>query len=411
MGRRIIEASILCMLVVLMSGCTARKDINNKIVSTEENTSTEKLSNTNEGMLYDLNINKASYIIDRAYDNDNTNILFSPLSLNFALGMLNVGSDGDTRNELNNYLNNYDYNLIAKKYLYEIENTIDTNNIVEIANSIWVAKKYKINKDFKSIIKDEFGASIHKVSFKEKHKTLDKINKWSDKKTHGMIPKILNENSITNSTKAILVNSLYFNSEWEKPWELVPGKDSFKKNKDTFLDAEYIETNTNCYYENNYATAFGCDYKNGMIFIGVLPKNYNDDSFSVLDLDLESLLKSESKESVYAKMPKMTFDYNYKELKHTLINMGLKTIFDSSKADIPNIINNNFVVNDIIQKCKIIIDENKTEASAVTAIETCNSVLKMEHKEVILDRPYVFMIYDRVNDKILFIGKVVDTIN
>ena len=63
----------------------------------------------------------------------------------------------------------------------------------------------------------------------------------------------------------------------------------------------------------------------------------------------------------------------------------------------------------IIQKCKIELDDKGTKAAAVTAITMrANAIAPMEKeiREVLLNRPFAFLIYDSVNEEIVFAGKV-----
>ena len=67
---------------------------------------------------------------------------------------------------------------------------------------------------------------------------------------------------------------------------------------------------------------------------------------------------------------------------------------------------------DILQKCKIEMDEEGTRAAAVTAIIMREAMAMAPEpksvKEVYLDRPFAFLIYDSVNDQIVFVGKVTE---
>ena len=69
---------------------------------------------------------------------------------------------------------------------------------------------------------------------------------------------------------------------------------------------------------------------------------------------------------------------------------------------------NNLVVDDVIQKCKIKVDEEGTIASAITIVVTKNSMSVNDTKKVYIDRPFAFMIYDNEQDIILFVGKIVN---
>ena len=65
----------------------------------------------------------------------------------------------------------------------------------------------------------------------------------------------------------------------------------------------------------------------------------------------------------------------------------------------------------VVQKTVVDVNETGTEASAVTALEVCKmSALpqELEIREVYLNRPFVFMIYDNDNKEVLFMGKIID---
>ena len=92
-----------------------------------------------------------------------------------------------------------------------------------------------------------------------------------------------------------------------------------------------------------------------------------------------------------------------------LSDLGLENIF-SDKADFSGISEQNTKVDTILQKTKLELDQNGTKAAAVTAaIMECMSALAPDPvvKEVNLDRPFAFLIYDDINGEMLFAGKVV----
>lgn len=160
------------------------------------------------------------------------------------------------------------------------------------------------------------------------------------------------------------------------------------------------------YYENDKATAFGRDYANGLSFIGVLPNDQGD--FSLEDLDIGKLLKSQPEYEVQCKMPKLEFETTA-VLNDMLSGLGLDDIF-SSNADFSGIADKNVNVDTILQKTKLELDENGTKAAAVTSvIMECMSAAEEDEpiiKTVELTRPFAFLIYDSSHDEILFVGKV-----
>lgn len=338
------------------------------------------------------------------------NIMFSPTSLNFALGMIAEGAEGDTKEILDDYLGTNDFAAYAKEYLDKIKayNTEDESygyqSKVKIADAVWVDKGLTLQEKFKNMVSDSFGAEVEAVDFSAVEKTCDVINSWCDKNTEGLIPKIITPDLINDNTGLCLTNSLYFESGWNgEPWNVSDTEESFGKKEKT----KYMTCTGDRYYENDKATAFGRDYANGLSFIGILPNDEGD--FTLEDLDIGGLLKSNPEyDEVDCKMPKLNFETST-VLNDMLSSLGLDNLF-SSNADFSGIADQNVKVDTILQKTKLELDENGTKAAAVTAVtmECMSAAVENEPiiKTVELTRPFAFLIYDRSNDEILFIGKV-----
>ena len=339
------------------------------------------------------------------------NIMFSPTSLNFALGMIAEGAKGETKEILDDYLGTNDFAAYAKEYLDKIKayNTEDESygyqSKVEIADAVWVDNGLTLQEKFKNMVSDSFGAEVEAVDFSAAEKTCDVINSWCDKNTEGLIPKIITPDLINDNTGLCLTNSLYFESGWSgEPWNVSDTEESFGKKEKT----KYMTCIGDRYYENDKATAFGRDYANGLSFIGILPNDEGD--FNLEDLDIGGLLKSNPEyDEVDCKMPKLNFETNT-VLNDMLSSLGLDNLF-SGNADFSGIADQNVNVDTILQKTKLELDENGTKAAAVTAVtmECMSATVEKEPiiKTVELTRPFAFLIYDRSNDEILFIGKVI----
>ena len=339
------------------------------------------------------------------------NIMFSPTSLNFALGMIAEGAKGETKEILDDYLGTNDFAAYAKEYLDKIKayNTEDESygyqSKVEIADAVWVDNGLTLQEKFKNMVSDSFGAEVEAVDFSAAEKTCDVINSWCDKNTEGLIPKIITPDLINDNTGLCLTNSLYFESGWSgEPWNVSDTEESFGKKEKT----KYMTCIGDRYYENDKATAFGRDYANGLSFIGILPNDEGD--FNLEDLDIGGLLKSNPEyDEVDCKMPKLNFETST-VLNDMLSSLGLDNLF-SGNADFSGIADQNVNVDTILQKTKLELDENGTKAAAVTAVtmECMSATVEKEPiiKTVELTRPFAFLIYDRSNDEILFIGKVI----
>ena len=338
------------------------------------------------------------------------NIMFSPTSLNFALGMIAEGAKGETKEVLSAYLGTSDFASYAKEYLDKIQayNTEDESygyqSKVKIADAVWMDDGLTLQEKFKNTVSNSFGAEVKAVDFSATEETCDIINSWCDKNTEGLIPKIITPDLINDNTGLCLTNSLYFESGWSgEPWNVSDTEENFGKIEKT----KYMTCTGDQYYENDKSTAFGRDYANGLSFIGILPNDEGD--VTLEDLDISGLLKSNPEyDAVDCKMPKLNFETST-VLNDMLSNLGLDNIF-SSNADFSGIADQNVNVDTILQKTKLELDENGTKAAAVTAVtmECMSAAVEDEPiiKTVELTRPFAFLIYDRNNDEVLFIGKV-----
>ena len=373
---------------------------------------------SDEYMQNETNINKTTVLQNSVKMADmlsaeasGKNIMFSPTSLNFALGMIAEGAKGETKEILDDYLGTNDFAAYAKEYLDKIKayNTEDESygyqSKVKIADAVWVDNGLTLQEKFKNTVSDSFGAEVEAVDFSAAEKTCDVINSWCDKNTEGLIPKIITPDLINDNTGLCLTNSLYFESGWSgEPWNVSDTEESFGEKEKT----KYMTCTGDRYYENDKATAFGRDYANGLSFIGILPNDEGD--FNLEDLDIGGLLKSNPEyDEVDCKMPKLNFETST-VLNDMLSSLGLDNLF-SSNADFSGIADQNVNVDTILQKTKLELDENGTKAAAVTAVtmECMSAAVENEPiiKTVELTRPFAFLIYDRSNDEILFIGKVI----
>ena len=402
------------LLAGIMTAMAAVMPVVNVYVDTA---AASEILTSDEYMQNETNINKTTVLQNSVKMTDmlsaeafGKNIMFSPTSLNFALGMIAEGAKGETKEILDDYLGTNDFAAYAKEYLDKINayNTEDESygyqSKVKIADAVWVDDGLTLQEKFKNTVSDSFGAEVEAVDFSAAEKTCDIINSWCDQNTEGLIPKIITPDLINDNTGLCLTNSLYFDSGWSgEPWNVSDTEETFGENEKT----KYMTCTGDQYYENDKATAFGRDYANGLSFIGILPNDEGD--FTLEDLDIGGLLKSNPEyDEVDCKMPKLNFETST-VLNDMLSSLGLDNIF-SSNADFSGIADQNVNIDTILQKTKLELDENGTKAAAVTAVtmECMSAAVEDEPiiKTVELTRPFAFLIYDRNNDETLFIGKV-----
>lgn len=339
-----------------------------------------------------------------AADQKKNNIMLSPTSLNFALGILAEGAAGDTKEKLNEYLGTDKYTEYAMVYLEKLNAYNKNGSKLKIADAVWGDDNIALEQKFKESVSENFDSEVKNLDFSDGEAASRSINEWCNKNTEGLIPEIVTSEAISGSTGLCVTNSLYFEAGWEKAWSVSEKAETFGNNGEETI---YMTGSADDYYENEYATAFGKNYANGLSFIGILPKKEGE--FTLEGLDINGLMNSNPEyDQVSCKMPKLNFETSA-ELTEYLKALGLENIF-SENADFSGITKSGINVSSILQKTKLELDEKKTKAAAVTAIfsDKCAApVDNMIIKEVNLQRPFAFLVYDMSNDEILFMGKVI----
>ena len=333
--------------------------------------------------------NKFDYkFIKQIEGNDNT--LVSPLSMAYLLSMIQSGAKGSTLNELNIALDNYD--------LQPMEN-IDSK--ISMANSMWINNKYKndINNTFATALKINY----HSEVLYDEFINADNINKWVSEKTYNMINELFSSDSV-NSVDTIMavVNAIGINFKWDEEF------DCNKTLMGNFLDKNVYMMNSNeKYLESDYYTGFIKDYEklsdnSQYEFIGLLPKKDIQDVINNISNDVIKNSITESK--AHIQIPRFKYEYNVNNVKGILESLGIKDMFNKEKANFGGIAEDIFV-SSIVQKTYIDFMESGTKAAASSggAFDITSAA---EEKEVIFNKPFVYLIRKKGSNNIYFIGTV-----
>ena len=85
--------------------------------------------------------------------------------------------------------------------------------------------------------------------------------------------------------------------------------------------------------------------------------------------------------------------------------MGMTDAF-SDKADFSGISDEKVNISDVIQATFVNVDEEGTEAAAVTVATMPNCVMPVRTLTFYINRPFVYIIREKTSGTILFMGKV-----
>ena len=345
------------------------------------------------------------------------NTLISPLSVLYALAMTANGADGETLAQMEQVLGMDTENLngYMRAYLDLLPENKDYK--LSLANSIWFKDdpNFAVEQSFLQTNADYYGAGAYKAAFDEA--TRNDINNWVKEHTDGMIPEILDE--IPDEAVMYLVNALAFDAEWAEVYEEFQIRDgSFTTEAGVQQDVDMMHSEEHAYLEDDMATGFIKYYKDRKYaFAALLPNEGVSVSEYVSGLSgahLQGLLSNPQDVTVFASMPKFETEYDI-EMSEILQEMGMTDAFGLMTADFSrlgtyNVDGMNICINRVLHKTFISVSERGTRAGAATAVEmTAEGAMEIvDFKEVVLDRPFVYMLIDCETNLPFFIGTMMD---
>ncbi|MBQ6992179.1 MAG: hypothetical protein IJN50_04650 [Clostridia bacterium] len=343
-------------------------------------------------------------------ENNKKNMVYSPLSIKYALSMLNEGANGNTKKQIEKVLG--DKNL--GKY-----NNID--KILSLANSVYIREEFKedIKESYKKQLEEKYNAEVNYDAFKN----ADNINNWIENKTFGRIKDMLSDDIVQDSENMmVLINALALDMEWEDNFDAEDtGGAEFFLEDGSSMNATTLKKETKSdsmsYYKDDEVTALRInlkEYENTQLeFVAVMPKeklsNYIEE-FNMDDLDNvieKSKLASETKAGLYVTVPRFSVEYDL-NLKEDLIKLGITDAFNFELADFSNMSNKKIFVGDALHKANIDFTEKGIKAAAATVIFIKDGMaLKDDEPErIIINKPFLYVIRDKETGEIWFTGTV-----
>ncbi len=327
------------------------------------------------------------------------NVIVSPYSAGAALSMLEAGAEGKTKIELDKALNGT---------LFKAEDlSADGAGTVESANSVWISDDFSVRNRYVDLLQKDFGALVDNVDFSSPS-TVREINNWCSEHTNGKITEIVDR--LSPGMVMVLVNALYFNSPWKNAFnpELTHDDVFHGVNGDVKVPMMYGKIKCE-YAEYMGFQLVGIPYSGGKysMYIILPPSGMNlNEAVSYIDENIyDKAMGMLGLEEVSLTMPKFRLASSM-VLNDALKRMGVESAF-SPAADFGGISLSGQTMLDLVkQKCYIDVSEKGTEAAAVTGMQVrLTSLAPVTTMNV--DRPFVFMIADRENENVLFVGKIV----
>lgn len=345
----------------------------------------------------------------------NENIFISPLSIHTALAMAWNGAGTSTKQQLaermylpagsNQQINHSLQQLMSGLMLSDPKVKMD------VANSVWYRTGYKVKNSFLDVNRNYFNADVAELDFSNP-KAKDQINGWVAQKTNNRIKQIVDE--ITPEHVMFLINAVYFKGIWEKEF-----KKDLTQNRPFYLADGSEKRLMTMEMKSRFSYSEREGYR-------VLELPYGNGNFSMLvilpdkGLDVNKLAQKLTADEWYAlgndlnykpeisiRLPRFTFSYET-ELKKPLMQLGIREAFVPELANFKGITDSDIYISRVRHKSFVEVNEEGTEAAAVTSIEFRETAMPSEPLTFYIDRPFIFALREKTTNCLMFIGKVME---
>ena len=347
-----------------------------------------------------------------------TNTVISPLSIKIAMAMAAEGASGNTLTEIQEILGiDEGTKLEVKELIEQIEN--DEDIVFDIANSFWGKEGLEFDPEYITILEQYYSAEVDEVDFTDLA-TNKLLNDWVSENTNDKIKTIVSKEETLRSYVAVLINAIYFNAKWSLQFdEEDTQKDNFSvlDGSTTEVDLMYLDSDFN-YYEDEEIQAISLPYGESEKYAMkvYLPKAEIDFVDFITSLNAEKLFEWNegfSYEEGIIKLPKFKIECSNNGFVDILRELGIKDAFIPGTADFSKMTasrKSDVYIDKIIHKTYIDVTEEGTEAAAVTGIFMAGTSAPSEEQpfNMIVNRPFLFIIEDTEDGNILFMGAILN---
>ena len=343
--------------------------------------------------------------------------IFSPYSISTALAMTYVGAGGETKTEMSNAL---EFNLPEDQLHAGFNRSLqalDQRNLSEsgdfaaqdllITNAIWPYLESDPAQPFLDTLAREYGAGVYGLDYaNEPEACRIAINEQVEQWTNGHVTDLLRSGSIKSDTHMVITSTIYFHAPWNisfGPNSARPG--AFQNLNGSNVDVPTMSVEAGIYKAETEDAIFGSipfrEWTMEMLFI-IPTVDFTSYAENLTAEKLNEGIAQMKSNSGIVQIPKFNLESELK-LKSNLKALGMERAFgrgaDFTPMDIDNV-----YIEDVIHKAVIDVNEAGTTAAAATAVLIRQP--SIPPRALTVDKPFIYMIYDRENNSILFMGHV-----
>lgn len=357
-------------------------------------------------------------------------IAISPASISTAFGLAYAGARGKTAEDIASTLHYPTGIADFHKSYGQLLGTMQLSakgRTIAVNNAIWLQHGLPVRDEYLALVDRNYGAGLNRVDYVgDPDAARSKINRWVESKTNDKIKDLLSGPDVTQATRSILVNTVYFKADWADPFNRAATKvEPFKLSSGKKVDLPLMhQRNSYRYAEQEGIQMLAMGYRGGeteMVILlpkagrmAAMEKKIADQGFGPWLADLQA---SDGADTIVT-LPKFKIEKRY-DVTDALKAMGMVKPFqgdaDFTAMKPVNLASNdpnhwNLIIDKVIHQVFVEVEEKGTEAAAATAILqiviTSGSRGKPPPPKIFrADHPFLFLIRDRRTDAILFVGR------
>ncbi|KAG9272880.1 neuroserpin [Astyanax mexicanus] len=356
------------------------------------------------------------------------NIIFSPLSVALALGMVELGARGSSLQEIrqavgySNFREDEEFSVLRNLTLALSGD--EAQYVVRLANSLFLQSGVHFNADFLRLMKQYFHAQVETVDFSESAAVAQHINTWVQNHTESKIHDLVSADDFSSVTRITLVNAMYFRGSWKNQFRPENTR-TFSFSKD---DGSEVQT-LMMYQQGDF---YYGEFSDGSAEAGgvyqVLEMPYEGEDVSMMIVlprqevplaTLEPIIRPQllddwannvKKQKVEVYLPRFKVEQKI-DLRDTLQQLGIKNIFtkdaDLSAMTAEREDGSDLFIGKAVQKSYLEVTEEGAEGAAGSGMIALTRTLVL-YPQVMADHPFFFVIRNRRTGSLLFMGRVMN---
>jgi serpin B len=347
------------------------------------------------------------------------NLALSPYSIAVALAMTANGAAGSTSTSMRSVLHIESlasFNAGLASLTQEVAGLAGPVRVdgkaqeilLAPANQLFGEQTFAWRSAFLTVLAKMYGAGMRTVDFvHEPDRCRALINAWTASQTHDRIPTILPPGSIDDRTRLVLVNALYFKAPWQTPFDQdSTSRGPFHRADGSTVTAELMSIEEgSTYVAGTHYQGARLPYAGGRLAMTLALPDPGAEQ-AALD-ELLTSLRRPGDDGLRLTVPRWTYRVAT-DLKQPLESLGMAVAFGDA-ADFSAMTDTaSLAIHDVFHQTFVAVDEAGTEAAAATAVVMTPTAGMVTRHELVLDRPFLFVIHDTAHGTPLFVGRVAD---